>query len=95
MSKREQGDFHVLIPIKLQLKRMKIGPNFGFGNNMNNKSINLIYVNWSVPGLKLAFLLFVMVCTLIAMFLVGYFLVMMVMEFFDQNRPEYVPMAVS
>lgn len=74
---------------------MKICPNFGFGNNMNNKSINLIYVNWSVPGLKLAFLLFVMVCTLIAMFLVGYFLVMMVMEFFDQNRPEYVPMAVS
>lgn len=77
---------------------MKIGPNFGFGNNMNLiqlKSINLIYVNWSVPGLKLGFLLFVMLCTLIAMFLIGYFLVMMVMEFFDQNRPEYVPMAVS
>lgn len=49
----------------------------------------------SVPGLKLAFLVFVMVCILIAMFLVGYFLVMMVMEFFDQTRPEYVPMAVS
>lgn len=34
---REQGDFHVLIPIKLQLKCMAIGPNFGFGNNMNNQ----------------------------------------------------------
>lgn len=63
-------------------------------NNQVNQS-NISYVTWSVPGLKLAFLVFVMLCILIAMFLVGYFLVMMVREFFDQTRPEYVPMAVS